>query len=445
MASERAPGRLPLDSALSIWALLTLFLLPIYPKIGLVSVPGTYIPVRADDILIAILGVLWLLSLIAARRRPNLPPLIVVAAAAWIAATLVALLVGSLLLGSIALGTGLAFWAKPIEYLLLGFVCYDLVRSQIVSVRALLVAIFASAAIVIGYGVLEHFALVPRMPGTRAQPGVVTSTIGDMHEFASYAGIIGLMSVALWHRATRTPFRVAALGGLAMLLMTMFYTGARSEYVAIGVGLLGLALWKPSRLPAAVGIAVMVALFVAPIAVDSLRPRSAPPTDPPQVAAPGVGSRNVWERFQGEVFGQSFEERFGKWQRMLHAASASPIVGLGPSAATEAADGYYVRSYVESGIVGLTAFLSMVAVIFISAWRQASQSAGFARALAVGLLASTAFVALVGILIDSWVASRVMELYWPLVGISLGAATYAATVKEPDETLIPVAVSNSAA
>jgi hypothetical protein len=45
----------------------------------------------------------------------------------------------------------------------------------------------------------------------------------------------------------------------------------------------------------------------------------------------------------------------------------------------------------------------------------------------VAALAATAFVTIVGVLIDTWVASRVMELFWPLLGASLAAAAVSAT------------------
>ena len=119
MSTWRAGEQTTLNRALAAWFLVTLFLLPLYPKVGLVAIPGTYIPVRADDLLIGALGLIWAISLIAARRRPALPTLVAGAAALWLAVTLVALVVGAFVLGSIGFLTGVAFWAKPLEYLLL--------------------------------------------------------------------------------------------------------------------------------------------------------------------------------------------------------------------------------------------------------------------------------------------------------------------------------------
>ena len=48
----------------SIGLLAALFVLPLYPKIGLVSVSGTYIPVRFDDLIIAFAAAVWLAALL---------------------------------------------------------------------------------------------------------------------------------------------------------------------------------------------------------------------------------------------------------------------------------------------------------------------------------------------------------------------------------------------
>ena len=403
---------------LAAWVLTTLFLLPLYPKIGLLSVSGTYIPVRADDILIAILGLVWAGHLIVHRRRPAAPPVVSGPAVSWVAITFVSLVVGTVVLGSISPITGLAFWAKPLEYVLVGWIFYDLVSQRLVSMRAVLVTVFASTTIVVTYAMAEHFGLAPHLPGLTPPPGVVTSTFGDVHELAAYLGIVTIVLVATRHQL-RGNLSWLALLALVPLVASMFFTAVRSEYVALGLCLLGLAFWRPARVPAIVGISIMALLFAMPF-VARLLPPVGSGQSPPAVVDP---SDNVTERFLGFEVSSSFNERVNvKWRSMFDRTMRSPIIGLGPSAATEAADGYYMRSFVESGIAGLTAFLVLIGALIVSAWRAARQASGFAKALAVGMVASTAFVAMVSILIDTWAASRVMELYWPLMGTALGAA-----------------------
>lgn len=111
-----------------------------------------------------------------------------------------------------------------------------------------------------------------------------------------------------------------------------------------------------------------------------------------------------------------------RWPMFLRIAARSPIFGAGPSAASEAADGYYIRSFTEVGLVGTTAFIAII--VAVVAWmRRASRvSDRLLAAAAIGFVFATIFTALVGVLIDTWVASRVMQLYWPLAGALLSGA-----------------------
>ena len=108
-----------------------------------------------------------------------------------------------------------------------------------------------------------------------------------------------------------------------------------------------------------------------------------------------------------------------KWPVLLQIAWAHPFFGGGPSAATEAADGYYVRSLVEIGVIGTIAFLVLLGAVVIRLRAGFARRGGLPRWLALAALVGTLFVAAVGVLIDTWVASRPMQLYWPLVGAAL--------------------------
>jgi hypothetical protein len=150
-----------------------------------------------------------------------------------------------------------------------------------------------------------------------------------------------------------------------------------------------------------------------------------PAAQPGQSSPPNASASppiSVSDRFEGLGSDRSLEIRLRqRWPVFLAIAMRDPIFGAGPSAATEAADGYYIRSFTEVGVVGTLAFGALVMSVLVALRRVARSTVGDWRAAAIGLLAGTLFIALVGVLIDSWVASRVMQLYWPLVGATLAA------------------------
>jgi O-antigen ligase len=391
-----------------------LFLIPLYPKIGLLSVPGTYIPVRIDDLLIGGCVAVWLAGLVMQRRVPFVPAQLGLAAAAWVGCGLISLIVGAVVLRTIAATTGLAYWAKPIEYLLLGLIAYDQVRMGRLSPRLVLVTVFASAAGVVAYGVLERFGVLPQLPGWTPNPGSLFATTGDPHELATYLGMLIVLSAVLWRHAPRKA-RIAWAFALVPTVFVLFSSAGRSEYVAAVVCLAALAFHRPSRKPALLALAVMVVLFATP---PTLRALGAVP------APSGSTTTDVSARFDDDSLIGNLKVRFlYKWPAYLNATLRDPLFGLGPSVATEAADGYYVRSIVETGIVGTVAFAALLLAVVAGLRRAARSMTDSTRTLAQGLLAATAFLGIVGILIDTWVASRVMEIYWPLVGTALAGWT----------------------
>jgi O-antigen ligase len=252
-------------------------------------------------------------------------------------------------------------------------------------------------------------------------PGTATSTFGDFHELAGYLGIIILVAVALNGRAQGPRTRWAFLIAIAASVTALYFTAVRSEYLALAVALVMVATWRPARFPALIGVTALALLFVSPLITYAVS--SVLTGQPPNAGTP---TTNVTTRYTDSTFWYSWNERFNvKWPGFWAKAMSSPIVGLGPSAATEAADGYYMRSFVEAGIVGLASFLALLGAITLSLWRAARAAVGTARSLAVAMLMATLFLAAVGVLIDTWVASRVMELYWPLLGTSLALASLA--------------------
>ena len=439
----------------SIGLLVALFVLPLYPKIALVSVSGTYIPLRLDDLIIAAAAAVWIVALVLNRRLPAAPRELTAVVTLWLGVTFIALLVGAFVLQSIGIVQGAAFWAKPIEYVLLGLMTYDLVRDGWLPIRYVIATVLASAAIVVGYGVLEHYGLVPHLPGELVPPGGTTSTLGDVHELASYLGLIVLLAVCIFRDVSARPARAALVLLVIMASFVLFTTGSRSEFVALFLVLVGLAFWRPARRPAALAALVMPLLFISPIAGYLLVP--APVAHPSPVASPGTAATatarpvavtpsgpfyNVAIRFVDASLAYSLGERFlHKWPAMVQQTMRSPIIGLGPSAATEAADGYYLRVFVESGILGVLVFVGLVFTVARSSLRAARRATGMARSLAVAALTATVFIALVGVLIDAWVASRVMELFWPLIGLSLAAV---ALQTESSAAPSPVAMSPAA-
>jgi hypothetical protein len=425
--------------------LAALVILPLYPKVGLIAVSGTYIPIRLDDfVTLAVIGA-WVATLVRERRMPRVPP-IWPPVVLWLGLGLVALAIGAAALNTVSWGTGALFWAKPIEYLALGWAAYDLIDRP-GRLRLVLSAVFVAASIVVAYAIFERFGWLPHAPNYATDVTsrrVLGSTMGDSHQMATYLGIVVLVGIAAWHLAPRLA-RNAAFLGFGLTAYVLVHAAGRSEFLSLAVCTGMLAIWRPTRLPAVVMLAILAVAFVLPTGIeeglDQALGRHAPP--PAAVASPDLtpgGSASpsasapppisVSERFDKLEADRSLQIRMERWPVFFAIWLRDPIFGGGPSAATEAADGYYVRSLTEVGIAGTIAFAVMLLAVLLALRRTFQRGTGIVRAAAIGLVAGTFFISLVGVLIDSWVASRVMQLYWPLVGATLGAVASVRAVPE---------------
>jgi O-Antigen ligase len=417
--------------------LLALFLFPLYPKIGLVPISGTYIPIRLDDVITVGATVAWGVSLIAERRRPRIPPLAGFAVA-WLLAGLVALIVGAGLQHTISATTGAFYWAKPIEYLLLGWMAFDLVTSR-KRLKSVLTVILASAAVVIMYGLLQRLGLTPPPPTyiPGASFSVLTSTMSDPHELAIYLGLVAVIVMALWQYAS-TRWRLVGSAFLVALAYVLVHAGVRSEFIALLIVTVAFLWWRRTRLPSALLLASLLTVFFLPAGAESflastiaqpqiVTPGASATGGQPQIVAPGAsvplsaGSISVGDRFAGDLSRDvSLSTRLqNKWPNLLRIAWAHPFFGGGPSVATEAADGYYVRSLAEIGVIGTIAFLGLLLATLARLGVGFVRGGGLPGWLALAAFLGTLFVAAVGVLIDTWVSSRPMQLYWPLVGAAL--------------------------
>ena len=104
----------------------------------------------------------------------------------------------------------------------------------------------------------------------------------------------------------------------------------------------------------------------------------------------------------------SFNLRFNHWAQLLDGLFMHPVFGLGPSITTEAADGNYIRILVESGVVGMILWILVLIQIFKS-FKKKEWMNYFAKLSFYSILIGAIFI-------DLFEASRIMPIFWLIVG-----------------------------
>jgi putative inorganic carbon (HCO3(-)) transporter len=236
--------------------------------------------------------------------------------------------------------------------------------------------------------------------------------------FAIYLTFLIVFAAGLLpHLRGRT--RAAMLVFLISATPVLLFTYSRSSWIAAGVGLLVVGMLQSKRL--ILGLAMVGVVVV--LAVPSVSARF---SDLERGTRPSGAT------------GNSLEWRFQYWGQALQLAR-NPIFGIGlreVQASTEdQADAHndFVRVYVETGLIGLGAYLWFIVELIRSARRSIRRTAaGLTRGIAVGFAA-----VVVSFLLLSLVSNIISQLVvlWYFCAIA-GAALAAARLSSRRE-LVP--------
>jgi putative inorganic carbon (HCO3(-)) transporter len=249
--------------------------------------------------------------------------------------------------------------------------------------RRILLAVYASAifplalttvTFLIGHGRTESKGTLDRATGPFAQS----------NEFGRYLMVLIVMGVALYpHLERRLQRALMVLLGLSSVFLFLTYT--RTALIGTVVGLVIVGIVQSKR--------VLVGLFVA--AVLGL------------AVVPGVAGRftdlaPTTSSSAGTTSSNSLAWRFSYWTEVLPLANKNPVTGIGLNETQYNTDqakqphNDFLRAYVETGLLGLGAYIAALAGMVGLGIRSVRRSVPgtFERGAAAGFLAcAVAFVA----------------------------------------------------
>jgi putative inorganic carbon (HCO3(-)) transporter len=265
-------------------------------------------------------------------------------------------------------------------------------------VRRFLVAIFGSAIVPLAVAGME----LMRGAGGLTPGGVsrINGTFLHPNPFGAYLMLVIVLAVSLSpHVATRWRWCLGALVVTAACVLVTTY--ARGAWIATVVALVVVGVLQSRRVLWLMGAAMVAIPLMFPAVIVRLSDLST-------------------ERAPSGAPGNSLAWRFEHWREAI-SRQDDPMIGIGlkevelSDEASAAPHNDYVRLFVETGIVGLAAYLWFFATLLregVRALRRAPP--GIARGLAVAFLA-----ALTGIVVLSMAANVISQLVilWYFVAI----------------------------
>ncbi len=294
--------------------------------------------------------------------------------------------------------------AKSAEYFLIFTITLNTVRRQ-EDLRRFIYLMLAVGALVGLYGMFQTFHAHSRVTGPS---GETANILGGYFVFHICLAL-GLLSSSRRHR----PW---LLLGLAMMVLPLLNTFARTSYVALFGGIVAMFVLRRSIW---IGVLALVCLVSVTLSAD--------------VSERVITILNI---FQGEI-PSSLESRVEGWKLMLGYLTEAPILGHGVGTlALGAFDNESVRQMFELGFVGLLLFFWML-------WRILKTSLSLCRipgepafqGFAYGCFGATVALLVHSLGATTFTTIRTAESFFFALGILYAIASRTAPAREIEEEI----------
>lgn len=240
----------------------TLFLLgfiPLYPKIPLFDVAHTWVYIRAEDLAVLLVLVLWFILLLKRKVTPKTPltlPIMIF----WIIGAIATIYGIILIFPSTAnVFPNVAFFnfLRHIEYVSLFFIAYSSMRDK--RFLGVVVAVLSITLIaVVAYGIGQKYFEFPAyltmneefakgVPIQLSELSRVPSTFGGHYDLAAYLVLIIPILTSLIFGSRNTIFKIGLLITVVLGFILLFMTVSRVSFIALLVSLFVVLFFQKKR------------------------------------------------------------------------------------------------------------------------------------------------------------------------------------------------------
>ncbi len=425
----------------------TLVIVTLLPKFPLVSVPGIYVAIRFEDLLLLLLAIILIPKVVVDFKKVVRDPLIV-AFLIFFVVGFVSLLAGSFITQTVDFRLGLLHFARRFEYVTPFLAAYLLIpKEKIVEniyfyVKILLIIVFVSFI----YGIGERYFRFPVIitQNNEYSKGIALFWTPGSHINATFAGHYDLaaflvlvmpvfLAVMFTVKQKLSKFLIFLSSGMGLWLLinTVSRIAQVSYLLAISIALLLIKKFK------GFGIAILISIIFMMMS-SGLDARF------------GRAIQVIYERITtGKNF--SYVERHFvaladqivvvtstpvppiqdvsiairanvEWPRAIRSFTKNPLLGTGYSSIGLATDNDYLRMLGETGVLGFLAFgliFFRIGKIYWGAFVHRSAWSGIKLAFIAGIFGAVIGTFLSTFFIDLFEASKFAIVFWLLLGCAV--------------------------
>lgn len=361
---------------------------------------GRGVTLRLDDFLLLIIGLSWFArgayhkELGLFRKSPLNGPI-----AAYILACALSTGVG-VLADRVSAKTGFFYLLKYFEYFVVYFMIVNYVsdRSQL---HRFLFCLLLTAF-------LASLIGISQIPSGARVSAPFEGASGEPNTFGGYLLLMGAVCGGLLISEQRFTFRLALILLLLVMAIALLYTRSRSSYLGVIPAALTLGVFSQKR-PLVLGL-ILIGLIFSPVIL--------PETVKDRIFYTFTQRDHRDQIVVGGVrLDTSTSARLKSWKQTLSDWTRHPILGYGITGYAFI-DAQFPRVLVETGLLGLTAFVYLLYSVFRIA-RNALQevTSPFAVGIIRGFIAGYVGLIFHAIGANTFIIVRIMEPFWFLVGI----------------------------
>ncbi|MBN1169186.1 O-antigen ligase family protein [Candidatus Woesebacteria bacterium] len=448
-----------------IFVVILLIIIPLYPKFPLLSVPGTYVAIRIEDLIIAAICI-YLIAIYSSKIRKISNISMIKAYIIYIAVGITSLMSAVLITNTVQPLLGFLHLLRRVQYFVPFIIGYLAIKNRSIEKTFIIKTLFLVVFMVFAYGLGQKYLNWPIIVtqnreyakgiALRSIPGGhLNSTFAGHYDLASY--MILVTPIFLVFFANNFNFRnlknVSFISVLVVLVGTWLVgiSGSRISTISfLATGLVSLILIKKFKIiPFFLIFAILVFSLSNSLVtryqrlievgtaqfqnvMNKLRtnsgesfvvyaqdqtqdfPEKRKKPDPTPTPAPVLEDRSTSIRLNIE------------WPRAIRAFYKNPILGTGFSSITLATDNDYLRLLGELGIFGVLSFSTIFIILFksfIEAIRVIKKFSRIEIAFIVGCSSSLLGVFINAAFIDIFEASKFAITFWLLQGLTFSLIT----------------------
>lgn len=408
-----------------------MIIVAIFPKVDIINIHGMSTGIRLEDFLIAILMILIIIFYKKLNFKNNHLKKISNYFLLYFIICIGSTVLGSCL-GYVKIIKGLLFVLRKFEYFIFIYFGYIYYKNNKDDKN---ISIFINFTVIFHLIIclLQYFGLVGSFHGGvylgELHQGRLTSTFNGSYELSAYLIIMAIYY--LYNLLFTKKNKIIDIIFLILIFICIYISKSRTSLVCFVIIIIMMLIKKYNKNFKKMFNVVIIIIIISMVGVfGTFKLNLLDKTRFSMINISGYKDtiECAWNNKNfslylktGTWFGSqkcvnvgtddSFNLRFNHWAQLFDGLKEQPLLGLGASVTTEAADGNYIRILAESGILGLIAWISLIVYIIFSLCNDNSLNI---------ITKFTLYSLLLGALfIDVFEASKLMMIFWFMLGITL--------------------------